>query len=139
MSNDWNTSWNTWSSLKPGAIGIPYCGSTDWAIRSPRNYRHWLENSTIPWHNHFRNNLGFKHTKTLGLLKSFSTSFFTPSYYYYYLLALIVLKFHSLHPLSGDNLVICYLSLWEVCRNLYDNIFKIEHVLPLTSRLKVNE
>jgi hypothetical protein len=36
-------------------------------------------------------------------------------------------------------LVICYLSLWEVCRNLYDKIFKIELVLSLTSRLKVYE
>jgi hypothetical protein len=64
---------------------------------------------------------------------------FTPSFFYVYLLALIALEFHSLHPLSGDNLVICYLSLWEICRNLYDKIFKIEHVLSLTSGLKVYE
>jgi hypothetical protein len=67
-----------------------------------------------------------------GSPEEFFNIIFTPSYYFVYLLALIVLEFHSLHPLSGDNLVICYLSLWEVCRNLYDKIFKIEHVLSLT-------
>jgi hypothetical protein len=94
----------------------------------------------IPWHNHFRNNLGIEHNTNLSLPEEFFNIIFTPSYYYVYLLAIIVLEFYSLHPLSGDNLVICYLSLWEVCRNLYDKIFKIEHDLSfITSRLKVSE
>jgi hypothetical protein len=104
-----------------------YCGSTDWAIRPPTNYLPWLENSLIPWHNHFRKHLGFEHITTLGLLTSS---------YYVYLLALIVLEFHSLHPLSGDNLAICYFSMREVCATRY---FKIEHVLSLTSSIKVYE
>jgi hypothetical protein len=98
----------TWEPL-----GMPYCNFTYWAIRTPTNYLSWLVNSSIPWHNHFLNNLGLEHTTTLGLLKSFSTSFLPQSYYY--VLALIVLEVHSLNALSGDNWEICHLSSWEVC------------------------
>jgi hypothetical protein len=92
---------------------------TDLAIRPPTNHLPWLVNSLIPWQNHFWNNLGFEHTTTLGLLKSFTSSFLPPSYNNVCILALIVLELHSFNILSGDNWEICHLLSWEVYTTRY--------------------
>jgi hypothetical protein len=74
----------------------------------------WLMNSSIPWHNHFLNNLGFEHTTTFWSPEEFFNTIFIQSFYFVYILALIVLEFHSLNTLSGDNWEIFHLSSWKV-------------------------